>query len=135
MLIEVKVRISQTVDGKTRKFTSTYVLNKDFFSEAEYTVTAMLGGDDTVADFEIQSLKLSSIKEVADQYEGTHNYVVTLRDIFTDDAGDEKSLRYNVLLWADSLEGAAANARNLQRQGYDMLIEGVKEADYYYLSY
>ena len=42
MLIEVKVKVARVIDSKTRKRTENYILNKEFFSEAEYAVTAHL---------------------------------------------------------------------------------------------
>ena len=75
MLIEVKVQVTRIIDTKKRKKLETYILNKDFFSEAEYKVTEILNTqhDKGIADnFEIQSLKLSTIKEMAYQYEGQY---------------------------------------------------------------
>lgn len=136
MLIEVKVKITRIIDAKKRKKFETYILNKDFFSEAEYKVTEILNtqhDEGTVDSFEIQSLKLSTIKEIADQYDGQYSFLATLKDIYHDDNGNEKSMRYKVLLWANDLTSATHNARELQRQGYDMQIEGLKEVDYTYI--
>lgn len=136
MLIEVRVKVTRIIDVKKRKKLETYILNKDFFSEAEYKVTEILNtqhNEGTVDSFEIQSLKLSTIKEIADQYEGQYSFLATLKDIYHDDNGNEKSMRYKVLLWADDLTSATHNARELQRQGYDMQIEGLKEVDYTYI--
>ena len=132
MLIEVKVKVTRIIDTKKRKKLETYILNKDFFSETEYKVTEILNtqhDEGTVDSFEIQSLKLSTIKEIADQYEGQYSFLATLKDIYH----NEKSMRYKVLLWADDLTSATHNARELQRQGYDMQIEGLKEVDYTYI--
>lgn len=136
MLIEVKAKVTRIIDTKKRKKLETYILNKDFFSEAEYKVTEILNtqhDEGEVDSFEIQSLKLSTIKEIADQYEGQYSFLATLKDIYHDDNGNEKSIRYKVLLWADDLTSATHNARELQRQGYDMQIEGLKEVDYTYI--
>lgn len=136
MLIEVKVKVTRIIDTKKRKKLETYILNKDFFSEAEYKVTEILNtqhNEGEVDSFEIQSLKLSTIKEIADQYEGQYSFLATLKDIYHDDNGNEKSMRYKVLLWANDLTSATHNARELQRQGYDMQIEGLKEVDYTYI--
>ena len=136
MLIEVRVKVTRIIDTKKRKKLETYILNKSFFSEAEYKVTEILNtqhDEGEVDSFEIQSLKLSTIKEIAGQYEGQYSFLATLKDIYHDDNGNEKSMRYKVLLWADDLTSATHNARELQRQGYDMQIEGLKEVDYTYV--
>lgn len=137
MLIEVKVKVSRIIDAKKRKKTETYILNKDFFSAAEYEVTEHLNNeqnDGVVDSFEIQSLRLSPIKEVCTQYHGESPFIATLRDIWHDDDGSEKSLRYKVLLWADDLTSATHNVRELQREGYDMQVESLREVDYEYFN-
>jgi len=135
MLIEVKVKVARVIDGKTRKRTETYVMDKEFFSQAEYAVTELLNNDTTVDDFEIQNLKLSQIKEIDEQTinNSIPSFIVTLIDIFLQDDGTEKKLKYKVLLWADNLTAANHRANELSHQGYDMQIEGIKQVDYEYL--
>ena len=136
MLIEVKVKVARVIDGKTRKRTETYVLNKEFFSQAEYDVAELLNGGTTIEDFQIQSLKLSQIKEIDDQSidNSIPSFIATLIDIFHEDDGTEKKLKYKVLLWADNLTSANRRALELSHQGYDMLVEGIKQVDYEYLT-
>lgn len=133
MLIEVKTKVSMIVDNKPRKTTDTYLVEKEFFSEAEYTVTKLLSGE-TVQGFEIQSLRISPIRELATQFSGEHSFIATLRDIWTDDKGNEKYLRYKVLLWADNLTQANQRVQELSKEGYDMLVEGIRQVDYIYVT-
>jgi len=135
MLIEVKVKVARVIDGKTRKRTETYVMDKEFFSQAEYAVTELLNEDTTIEDFQIQNLKLSQIKEIDDQSinNSIPSFIATLIDIFLQDDGTEKKLKYKVLLWADNLTAANRRANELSHQGYDMQIEGIKQVDYEYL--
>ena len=137
MLIEVKVKVARVIDSKTRKRTETYILDKEFFSEAEYIVISYLNtqiAEGTVESFEIQSLKISQIKEVASQFDGEYSFIATLIDIWLDDDGTEKKLKYKVLLWADSPSQAMSNTLQLSKEGYDMQIEGIKQVDYEYLA-
>lgn len=134
MLIEIKVKVSRVIDAKVKKRVETYLTEKELFSQAEYQITDLLTKDSTADDFEIQSLRISPIKEVADQYQGEYAFVTTLKDIWTDDDGTEKYLKYKVLLWADSLTEANQHAQQLAREGYDMLIESIKQVDYVYLN-
>ena len=137
MLIEVKVKVARIIDGKTRKRTETYIVDKELFSEAEYMVMSRLTQEQTegtVESFEIQGLKMSQIKEVASQFNGTFTYIITLKDIWLDDDGTEKYLKYKVLLDADDAADATSNALQLARQGYDMQVEGIKQVDYEYLT-
>lgn len=137
MRIEVKVKVARVIDSKTRRRTENYILDKDFFSEAEYVVTAHLNEEvntGTVESFEIQSMKISQIKEVESQFDGDYSYIGTLKDIWLDDDGTEKTLKYKVLLWANDTTDANNKFLQLARQGYDMQIEGIKQVDYDYLT-
>ena len=137
MLIEVKVKVARIIDGKTRKRTENFVVDREFFSEAEYAVTSNLTNEQSqglVDEFEIQSLKISQFKEIASQFEGNDTFVATLKDIWLDNDGNEKTLKYKVLLWADDLTQANNNTLRLAREGYDMQIEGIKQVDYEYLN-
>ena len=140
MLIEVKVKVARVIDGKTRKRTETYVIdNCELYSNAEYIVMSALTQEQTegtVESFEIQSLKLSQIKEIDDQTinNSIPSFIVTLIDIFLQDDGTEKKLKYKVLLWAENLTDANRRANELSHQGYDMQIEGIKQVDYEYLT-
>lgn len=140
MLIEVRVKVARIIDGKTRKRTETYVVDScELYSNAEYRVMSALvqeQEDGTVENFEIQSLKLSQIKEIDNQtIDNTlPSFVATLIDIFLQDDGTEKKMKYKVLLWADNLTAANRRANELSHQGYDMQIEGIKQVDYEYLT-
>lgn len=136
MLIEVKAKVARIIDGKTRKRTETFVVDKEFFSEAEYAVTEALNNQmemGEVDSFEIQCLKISQLKEVASQFNGDDTFIAILKDIWLADDGTEKSLKYKVLLWADDLTQANSHIQQLAREGYDMQIEGIKQVDYEYL--
>lgn len=135
MLIETKVKVTKLVDGKYRKFSRNYLMDKEFFSEAEYTVTQMLD-QEGVYDFEIYCLKWSTIKEVCDETFDPRkaSYVATLKTTYLMDDGTEKSTRYKTLLWAEDLADANVVAQQLFRQGYDMVIEGIKQSDYIFVT-
>jgi len=139
MLIEVKVKVARIDDGKTRKVTETYVIDTEFFSEAEYAITDILNTEQNshlVDNFDIVSLRQSTIKEIDEQSmsEVAHSFMATLKDVFHEEDGTEKAIKYKVLLWADNLTEANSRALALSHQGYDMLIEGIKQVDYIYVN-
>ena len=137
MLIEVKAKVARIIDNKTRKRTETYILDKEMFAEAEYKVTEELTEEQDsnfIEGFEIQSLKVSPIKEVCTQYEGENTYIATLKDIFLETDGTEKTVKYKVLLWANNLTSANEFVHEIADQGYNMNIEGIKEVEYNYLT-
>ena len=115
-----------------------YVIDEEFFAGAEYEVSNVLNSELTageVEDFEIVSLRQSTLKEIDEQSrnDALPSFITTLRDIFHDDDGNEKQLKYKVLLWAANLTEANTRANLLSHQGYDMLVEGIKQVDYMYL--
>ena len=137
MLIEVKAKVAWIIDGKVKRKQETFILDKEVFAEAEYVVMSLLEGyrrEGTIDNFEIQGLKLSIVKEVITQYQGECTFIASLRDIFLQDDGSEKVLRYKVLLWADNISDAMAHTKELASQGYDMQIDGLKEVNYTYLN-
>jgi hypothetical protein len=138
MLIEVKVKVARIIDGKTRKRTETYLKpDCELFVEAEQAVMERLTqeqNDSLIDTFEIQSLRISPIKEVCTQFNGEFTYIATLTDIFHADDGTEKTLKYKVFLWANGHSDAVYNIQTLVRQGYEMHIQGIKEVDYEYLN-
>ena len=138
MLIEVKVKVARVIDGKTRRRTETFLIDKEFFSEAEYVVTQHLTlyqQNHSVESFEIQSLRISPIREVAtDSIQlAVCTFIATLKDLFHTESGEEKWVRYKILIGADNLTQAHQTIQELARQGYDMQIEGIKQVDYEYL--
>jgi len=138
MLIEVKVKVVRVIDEKTRKKSENYLVeNCELFVEAENKVMSELVEEKKshlLEDFEIQSLKISQIKEVYTQYTGDTTFVVTLKDIFLETDGTEKVTKYKILLWAKDVAEATKRATELAKQGYDMVIESIKEANYTYLN-
>lgn len=137
MLIEVKAKVSWIIDAKTKKKQETFILDKEVFAQAEYAVMQLLTGyqqEGTVEGFEILGLKVSPIKEVITQYQGDIPFVATLRDVFLQDDGTEKSIRYKVLLWADAISEAMGRVREVASQGYNMQIDSLKEMNYTYLN-
>lgn len=137
MLIEVKVRVTWIVDSKQKKTIETYIIDKEVFAEAEYTVMSHLSlciEEGTVSTFEIQSLRISTIKEIITQYQGEHTYIAILRDTIHQDDGTEKQIKYKVLLYADTISEAMSHTREIVVQGYDMQVDGLKEVNYAYLT-
>ena len=137
MLIEVKAKVAWIIDGKVRKRLETYIIDKEVFAEAEYAVMTTLSNavnEGSADSFEIQGLKISPIKEIVTQYSGDYTFIVALRDIMLQDDGSEKTIKYKVLLWADSITEAMTYAREIAQQGYDMQIDSLKEVSYTYLN-
>lgn len=133
MLTEIKAKVHRIVDGKVKNFTESYLYDiTDLYSEAEYALAAHFHDDDLVDDYQIIYIKQSPIKELlnSQEDESQTTYIATLKALYHDDKGNEKTLRYKTLLWASSLVEANKIANNIVREGYDMKVEGIVEKEY-----
>ena len=136
MLIETKVKLTKEVDGRTFKHTTNYLSDDENLVDALATVLSHLHSmqaSHLIEDAVIISCKQSSIKEVATQFDGDKSYIATLKDVWVDEIGDEKSLRYKVLLYAADLTECNQHVQELSREGYDMSVESLVEVDMEYL--
>lgn len=136
MLIETRVKISKEVDGKTRKSSTTFLTDSETLVDALAVVLnhlSVMQSSNLITDADVICCKQSSIREVATQFEGDKSYVATLKDIWVDEVGDEKSLRYKVMLCAADLTECNSRAQQLCREGYDMRIESLVEMDIEYI--
>ena len=136
MFLEVKVKVTWIIDSKPKKRVETYLLEKEVMAQAEYAIMNILNTkqqEGSISEYEIQSIKLSPIKEINLQYQGEHSYIASMKDIFIQDDGTERALRYKIILWASNISDAMSHVREIAQQGYDMQIESLKEVDYYYI--
>lgn len=137
MLTETRVKISKQVDDKIRKSTTTFLTDSENLVDALATVINHLDvmrSSHLIEDADIMACKQSSIKEVATQFEGEKSYIATLKDLWVDEiSGEEKAIRYKVLLYADDLTQANVSVQQLSREGYDMHVESLTEMDMFYI--
>lgn len=137
MLIEVKAKVAWIIDNKVKKRIETYILDKEVFAQAEYEVMTLLTTykeESTIDSFELLGIKIATVKEIVTQYEGEHSFIASLRDTFLQEDGTEKTVKYKVLLWADSISEAMSHTRSIAQQGYDLQIDSLREANYTYLN-
>lgn len=136
MLTETKVKTSKEVDGRRIRNTITFLTDSETLVDALASVISHLDAmrsSHLIDDADILSCKQSSIKEVATQFEGDKSYIATLKDIWIDEIGDEKSMRYKVLLYAADLTECNQRVQQLSREGYDMSVESLTEVNMEYL--
>lgn len=136
MLTETKAKTKKEIDGKTIKGTATFLTDSETLVDALATVINHLNvmqSSHLIEDADIISCKQSSIKEVATQFEGDKSYVATLKDTWIDEVGDEKTMRYKVLLYAADLTECNQRVQELSREGYDMKVESLTEVEMEYL--
>ena len=131
MLIESKVRSTRkTEDNKSKIFTEYYLIDCESYSDAEYKLNEYLHDAEK---FDIISMKLTSISEIYDNYEGTSTFTATMSPEFEDDYGQIKTSKYSILLWANDLFQANQRIDEISKQGYQMQVEGIKQSHLIYI--
>ena len=79
-------------------------------------------------DFDVVAIKRSNIKEIANQRTNNDDVIwqAELQDIFHDDEGNEKLLKYKILFFSKTYESANTFITEYAKQGYDMSLVSLK---------
>ncbi|MBQ3989792.1 MAG: DUF4494 family protein [Bacteroidales bacterium] len=79
-------------------------------------------------DAEVVAIKQSKIKEIANERSNQDDsvWLAEMQDVFIDDAGNEKPIKYRVLFFSTTYESANAFITDYAKQGYDMQLVSLK---------
>lgn len=128
-----EVTIAFTVAGKNgegKTVKEQYLVdNRNLFAEVE---DAMYVGFDGYKDIDVIAVKRSRIKEVANSRtnEEEKMFIATLVDIFHDQEGNEKEIKYQVAFYSQTMSSAWAFIREYVAQGYNMKVSAIKETKF-----
>lgn len=126
MYYEITDRVKRVKDDGTEKeVNERYITDCLTFAEAEQKGMEAYSADNT--DGDVVAVKRSNVKEIVNENEEKQHYFkATIVDTFTDDNGNEKELKYYVLIRADNLTEATAKANEYMRQGLeDLRLDGI----------
>lgn len=126
MYYEITDRVKRVKDDGTEKeVNERYITDCLTFAEAEQKGMEAYSADNT--DGDVVAVKRSNVKEIVNENEEKQHYFkATIVDTFTDDNGNEKELKYYVLIRADNLTEATAKANEHMRQGLeDLRLDGI----------
>ena len=126
MYYEITDRVKRVKDDGTEKeVNERYITDCLTFAEAEQKGMEAYSADNT--DGDVVAVKRSNVKEIVNENEEKQHYFkATIVDTFTDDNGNEKELKYYVLIRADNLTEATAKANEYMRQGLENLrLDGI----------
>lgn len=126
MYYEITDRVTRMKDDGTEKeVNERYITDCLTFAEAEQK--GMEAYSDYNMDGDVVAIRRSNIREIVNENEEKEYYFrATIADISVDEHGNEKELKYYVLIRADDLSEATAKANEYLRQGLsDMKIEGI----------
>lgn len=117
-----------TVDknGNDKQDKSMYVIEGcEVFAEVENMLYERFSGENSL---DVVAIKRSKIKEIANtrKYEDEKVYLSEVEDVYTDDNGEEKSLRYKILFYAKDFDSAKVFITEFIKQGFNMTLVGLK---------
>lgn len=121
-----------TVDknGNDKQDKSMYVIEGcEVFAEVENMLYERFSGENSL---DVVAIKRSKIKEIANtrKYEDEKVYLSEVEDVYTDDNGEEKSLRYKILFYAKDFDSAKAFISEFIKQGFNMTLVGLKQTKF-----
>ncbi len=79
-------------------------------------------------DFDVTAIKRSKIKEIANRRVGQEDlmWIAEVQDVFHDDAGNEKYMKYKILFYSRTFDTAKTFITEYIKQGYDMILISLK---------
>lgn len=103
-----------------------YVIeNCNTFSEVESRLFEEGG---SLEDFDVTNIKRSKVKETANERQSREDliWLAEMMDVFHDDQGNEKPMKYKILFFSKTYESANAFITEYSKQGYDMSLVSLK---------
>lgn len=78
--------------------------------------------------FEVCAIRQSRIKEIANGRSNDDDllWVAELQDLFTDENGNEKMIKYKILFFSRTFDTAKAFISNYAEQGYNLVLVSLK---------
>lgn len=123
-------RVVMDSKGKDKEITEKYIVEGcELFGEAELKMLQYFNNENDVT-----AIKQSRIREFINAINNEAEqgiYVATIADVFVDDKGVEKEIKYVVALWATSVEEATHITNEYMKQGLsDFVLLGVKRTKF-----
>lgn len=116
--------------GINRNMKESYVLeNAISFSDAE---DKLLDYGDGLTAIDVASIKRSKVKEIINTRKSGEEmiFAAELQDVFLNEDGTEKEIKYKVLLFAKTFDEAKVIMSEYIKQGYSMEIVGIKKTKF-----
>lgn len=81
-----------------------------------------------LSDCDVIALKRSKIKEIANGRTNSEDllWLAEMQDVFHDDEGNEKYIKYKVLFYSKTYESANVFITEYAKQGYDLSLVSLK---------
>jgi hypothetical protein len=127
MLYEVEISFTDLEDKTIKE--KYFVEAEEFFANVEHSVYKTFHA---LNDLDVTKIKRSNIKEVANQRNVPEDkiWIAELQDVFVDDEGKEKPLRYKIAFFSETYESANEFIIEYSKQGYQMSLVSLKLSNF-----
>ena len=118
--------------GNQKNFKEQYVVKYVVsFADAEVKLYEEMQGRG-LFDYDVIALKRSKIKEIANGRTNADDllWLAEMQDVFHDDDGNEKYIKYKVLFYSKTYESANVFITEYAKQGYDLSLVSLKLTKY-----
>lgn len=125
MLYELKLKIKKLAEnGEEKEVVERYITDVTFFAEAEAKGMELYNGE-----CDVFAISQSKIIEIVNKKEDDKPFFkATIIKTYTDDAGNEKEMKYNVLVCAKDITEANKLMQDYMRQGLeDMRLDAIQK--------
>lgn len=125
MLYELKLKVKQLADnGKEKEVIERYITDVELFAEAEEKGMEQYNGE-----CDVFAITQSKIIEIVNKKEDDKPFFkATIIKEYTDDAGNEKEMKYPVLVCAKDITDANKLMQDYMRQGLeDMRLDAIQK--------
>lgn len=125
MLYELKLKIKKLADnGEEKEVIERYITDVEFFAEAEAKGMEQYNGK-----CDVFAITQSKIIEIVNKKEDDKPFFkATIIKEYTDDAGNEKEMKYPVLVCAKDITEANKLMQDYMRQGLeDMRLDAIQK--------
>ena len=126
MFYEIAIKVTKSDErGKEKEVVERFITDVMLFAEAEQKGLELYNGQ-----CDVVGIRRSNVYEIVNETheEGDKLFKAQLASIFITDEGKEKEQKYEVVVWADSVNGANKKMQEYMKNGMsDLVLKGIKE--------
>ena len=126
MFYEIAIKVTKSDErGKEKEVVERFITDVMLFAEAEQKGLELYNGQ-----CDVVGIRRSNVYEIVNEEheEGDKLFKAQLASIFITDDGKEKEQKYEVVVWADSVNGANKKMQEYMKNGMsDLVLKGIKE--------
>ena len=126
MFYEIAIKVTKADErGKEKELVERFITDVMLFAEAEQKGLELYNGQ-----CDVVGIRRSNVYEIVNEKheEGDKLFKAQLASIFITDEGKEKEQKYEVVVWADSVNGANKKMQEYMKNDMsDLVLKGIKE--------